>query len=101
MVDMMNCMHVGFTKHEHARVYSISQLFCNEKFSCREKMVFALVYLFRFVTNFMGNPHDVVANGLDGNVEEKEFELQSQYYVHFRPNTHGKEMNPLIFPVLA
>ena len=27
-----------------------------------------------------------------------EFELQSQNYVHFRTNTLGEYMNPLIFP---
>ena len=28
----------------------------------------------------------------------REFVLQSRYYVHFRPNTLGKGMNPLILP---
>ena len=27
-----------------------------------------------------------------------EFELQSRYYAHFRTNTLGKGMNPLILP---
>ena len=30
-----------------------------------------------------------------------EFELQSPYYVHFRTNTLGKGMNPLILPVMG
>ena len=30
-----------------------------------------------------------------------EFELQSSYYVHFRTNTLGKGMNPLILPAMG
>ena len=30
-----------------------------------------------------------------------EFELQSRYYVHFRANTLGKGMNPLILPAMS
>ena len=31
----------------------------------------------------------------------REFELQSRYYVHFRANTLGKGMNPLILPAMG
>ena len=30
-----------------------------------------------------------------------EFELRSHYYVHFRTNTFGKSMNPLILPAMG
>ena len=30
-----------------------------------------------------------------------EFELQSRYYVHFRKNTLGKHMKPLILPAMG
>ena len=30
-----------------------------------------------------------------------EFVLQLRYYVHFRENTLGKGMNPLILPVMG
>ena len=30
-----------------------------------------------------------------------EFVLQSRYYVHFRANTLGKGMNPLILPAMG
>ena len=29
------------------------------------------------------------------------FELQSRYWVHFRKNTIGKSMNPLILPAMG
>ena len=31
----------------------------------------------------------------------REFELQSRYYVHFRINTLGKGMNPLILQAMG
>ena len=31
----------------------------------------------------------------------REFVLQSRYYVHFRANTLGKGMNPLILPAMG
>ena len=37
-----------------------------------------------------------MAKVLDGDPEVSEFELQLRYYVHFRTNTPGKDMNPLI-----
>ena len=30
-----------------------------------------------------------------------EFVLQSLYYIHFRANTFGKGMNPLILPAMG
>ena len=30
-----------------------------------------------------------------------DFELQVRYYVHFRANTLGKSMNPLILPAMG
>ena len=33
--------------------------------------------------------------------EASKFELQSRYYVHFRTNTLGKGMNPLISPAMS
>ena len=32
---------------------------------------------------------------------KREFELQSRYYVHFRTNTLGEGMNPLILPAMG
>ena len=38
--------------------------------------------------------YGVMFNALDCGIVVSEFELQSCYYVHFRTNTIGKEMNP-------
>ena len=43
-------------------------------------------------------PHSVMVKVLDCGIVVSEFELQSHYYVHFRTNTIGKGMNPLIPP---
>ena len=37
-----------------------------------------------------------MVKAMDSEIEVSEFVLQSRYYVHFRENTLGKGMNPLI-----
>ena len=37
----------------------------------------------------------------DCEIEVREFKLQSRYYVHFRANTLGKDMNPLILQAMS
>ena len=41
------------------------------------------------------SPRGVVANVLDCNIVINEFELQSCYYIDFRTNTLGKDINSL------
>ena len=43
-----------------------------------------------------GCPCGVMIKVLDCGIVVSEFELQLHYYVHFRTNTLGKGMNPLI-----
>ena len=43
-----------------------------------------------------GGPRGVMVKALDCGIVVSKFELQSRYYVHFRTNTLGKGMNPLI-----
>ena len=43
----------------------------------------------------------VMVKAMDCGIVESEFELQSRYYVHFRANTLGKSMNPLILPAMG
>ena len=38
---------------------------------------------------------------MDCEIVVSEFVLQSRYYVHFRANTLGKGMNPLILPAMG
>ena len=42
----------------------------------------------------------VMFKAMDCGIVVREFELQSRYYVHFRANTLGKGMNPLILPAM-
>ena len=39
-----------------------------------------------------------MVKAMDCGIVIREFELQSRYYVHFRANTLGKGMNPVIPP---
>ena len=43
-----------------------------------------------------GCPRGVMVKAMDCEIVVSEFVLQSRYYVHFRANTLGKGMNPLI-----
>ena len=38
---------------------------------------------------------------MDFGIVVREFELQSRYYVHFRANTLGKGISPLILPAMG
>ena len=45
-----------------------------------------------------GCPRGVMVKAMNCGIVIREFVLQSRYYVHFRANTLGKGMNPLILP---
>ena len=42
-----------------------------------------------------------MVKAMDCGILVREFVLQSHYYVHFRANTLGKGMNPLILPAMG
>ena len=44
---------------------------------------------------------NVMVKAMDCGIVVSEFVLQSRYYVHFRANTLGKVMNPLILPAMG
>ena len=51
--------------------------------------------------NWRRNLCGIVANTLDNDILESEFELQSQYYVHVPNNTLIKSINLLIPSVIS
>ena len=48
-----------------------------------------------------GCPRGVMVKAMGCGIVIREFVLQSRYYVHFRANTLGKGMNPLILPAMG
>ena len=48
-----------------------------------------------------GCPRGVMVKAVDCGIVVREFVLQSRYYIHFRANTLGKGMNPLILPAIG
>ena len=50
---------------------------------------------------FGGCPRGVMVKVMGCRIVVREFVLQSRYYVHFRANTVGKGMNPLILPAMG
>ena len=61
-----------------------------------------LKHLYKFrdylSTKDRGCPRGVMVKAMNCGIVVREFVLQSRYYVHFRANTLGKGMNPLILP---
>ena len=51
--------------------------------------------------NTRGCPCGVMVKAMHCGIVVREFVLQSYYYVHFRANTLGKGMNPLILPAMG
>ena len=48
-----------------------------------------------------GCPCGIIDEALDCGIIVSEFELRLRYYVQFQTTTLGKDMNPLIFPVMG
>ena len=48
-----------------------------------------------------GCPRGVMVKAMDCGIVVSEFVFQSRYYVHFRANTLGKGMNPLILSAIG
>ena len=48
-----------------------------------------------------GCPRGVMVKAMDCRIVVCEFVLHSRYYVHFRANTRGKGINPLILPAVS
>ena len=57
--------------------------------------------LLYYIYCFEGVPRGVMVKAMDCGIVVSEFVLQSRYYVHFRANTLGKGMNPLILPAMG
>ena len=51
--------------------------------------------------NSGGCPRGVMVKAMDCGIVVREFVHQLRYYVHFRVNTLGKDMNPLILPAMG
>ena len=49
----------------------------------------------------VGCPRGVMVKAMDCGIVVSKLVLQSRYYVHFRANTLGKGMNPLILPAMG
>ena len=51
--------------------------------------------------NMGGCPRGVMVKAMDCGIVVSEFVFQSHYYIHFRANTLGKGINPLILPAMG
>ena len=46
-------------------------------------------------------PRGVMVKAMDCGIGVSEFEFMLRYYVHFRTNTLGKGMSPLVLPTMG
>ena len=56
---------------------------------------------FNILLLWEGCPRGVMVKATVSRIVVSEFVLRSRYYVHFRANTLGKGMNPLILPPIG
>ena len=83
----------------------------SNKFSAGRNLVVIICTTFLFNENTLliikiqsinrGCPRGVMVKALDCGIVVREFLLQSLYYDHFRANTLGKGMSPLILPAMG
>ena len=58
--------------------------------------------MFQVICDTTGEcPRGVMVKAMDCGIVVSEFVLQPRYYFHFRENTLGKGMNPLILPAMG
>ena len=89
-----------------SRIQTGSPGFSNFSFfvPCLSKLFFVLpsvcssTEIYTYLVIFCGCPRGVMVKAMNCGIVVREFVLQSRYYVHFRANTLGKGMNPLILP---
>ena len=67
----------------------------------KEDMYYSTESRGQFSKTYRGYPRGVIVKAIVYEIVAREFELQSRYYVHFRTNTLGKGMNPLISPAMG
>ena len=57
--------------------------------------------LLEIIINIRGCPYGVMVKAMEYRIVVSGFIFQSRYYVHFRANTLGKGMNPLILSAMG
>ena len=65
------------------------------------KCVVSIEFLYILLHWIEGCPHGIIVEAMDCRIVVSEFVLQSRYYIHFRANTLGKGMNPLILSAMG
>ena len=73
----------------------------------KENFIIIIIIIIKFSSlllvsyNAGGCPCGVTVKAMDCGIIVSKFELHPHYYIHFRTNTLGKDMNPLILPAMG
>ena len=77
-------------------------------FNAKSCLYICIIYIYIYIYIYSvsqkwvrGCPLGVMVKVMDCGIVVSKFVLQSRYYVHFRVNTIGKGMNPLILPAMG
>ena len=87
-----------YIRNKNWNIYCLE--YVNKKFSCWNNFFWIFLKIIDGTFLCRGCPHGVMVKVMDCRIVVRKFVLQSRYYVHFRANTLGKGMNPLILPAM-
>ena len=85
-----------------------NQIFIKEERLPKHTHTHTYIYIYIYIKylksqnqSTRGCPRDVMVKAMDCGIIVSELVLQSRYYIHFRANTLGKGMKPLILPAMG
>ena len=84
----------------HGKLVCLATLMSSDRTKqiCLWMTIYIYIYMDLTLNNLQRCPRGVMVKAMNCGIVVREFVLQSRYYVHFRANTLGKGMNPLILP---
>ena len=88
-------------KRNQTTLFSVDYSFLLQYFHFIYSLLLLQLFYYWFHSIFLvGYPCGVMVNVLESKIIVSEFELKLHYYFHFRTNTLGKGMEPLILPAM-
>ena len=99
MILVVGGWHIQVRRGRPARTHNTSRTQWYYVWTFKRGLPSGWVYISK--KNNWGCPRCVMVKAMDCGTVVREFVFQSRYYVHFRANTLGKGMNPLILPAMG
>ena len=96
-------MHTHTHTHTHTYIYIYIYIcVCVCVYAYLYMYAYIYIYIYACIHNmYRGCPRGVMVKAMDCGIVVRKFVIQSRYNVHFRANTLGKGMNPLILTAIG